>query len=121
MSILIWTRVAAGSFVNVGCTGIVSEHYVVETPVILTVNVTAGTTEHDEMFAAIRSGKPINNGDYMSKSTMVAIMGRMSAYTGKTVTWKQAMESTEDLTPNKYDWTDLEMPEVAMPGITPFA
>jgi len=78
-------------------------------------------TEHDEMFAAIRSGTPINNGDYMSKSTMVAIMGRMSAYTGKTVTWKQAMDSTEDLTPSKYDWTDLEMPEVAMPGITPFA
>src|SRR4051812_34956568 len=42
-------------------------------------------TEHDELFASIRSGKPINNGDYMAKSTLMAIMGRMSAYTGKTI------------------------------------
>src|SRR3954463_3882249 len=38
-------------------------------------------TEHDEMFAAIRAGKTINNGDYMAKSTLLAIMGRMAAYT----------------------------------------
>src|SRR5262249_48756627 len=37
-------------------------------------------TEHDELFASIRAGKPINNGDYMSKSTLLAIMGRMAAY-----------------------------------------
>ena len=34
-------------------------------------------TEHDELFASIRSGKPIHNGDYMTKSTLLAIMGRM--------------------------------------------
>src|ERR1043165_3167222 len=45
-------------------------------------------TEHDEMFAAIRAGKVINNGDRMMKSTMLAIMGRMAAYTGKQVLWE---------------------------------
>src|SRR5262249_32243559 len=35
-------------------------------------------TEHDELFASIRAGKPINNGDYMSKSTLMGIMGRMA-------------------------------------------
>ena len=39
-------------------------------------------TEHDEMFAAIRAGKPINNGEHAASSTLLAIMGRMAAYTG---------------------------------------
>jgi predicted dehydrogenase len=43
-------------------------------------------TEHDELFASIRSGKPINNGDYMARSTLLAIMGRMAAYTGQLIT-----------------------------------
>ncbi|MBI5758083.1 MAG: Gfo/Idh/MocA family oxidoreductase [Planctomycetales bacterium] len=76
--------------------------------------------EHDELFASIRNGKPINNGEYMSKSTMLAIMGRMSAYTGQTITWDQAFNSKEDLTPPKYDWIDLPVPPVAMPGKTLF-
>ena len=38
--------------------------------------------EHDEMFAAIRAGKPINNGEQAANSTLLAIMGRMAAYTG---------------------------------------
>lgn len=76
--------------------------------------------EHDEFFASIRAGKPINNGDYMTKSTLMAIMGRMAAYTGKTISWEQALDSKEDLTPPSYEWGPLETPSVAMPGITPF-
>jgi len=75
-------------------------------------------TEHDELFASIRSGKPINNGDYMAKSTLLAIMGRMATYTGQLVTWEQAMNSQEDLTPPKYEWGPLPMPPVAIPGLT---
>ena len=54
-------------------------------------------TEHDELFASIRKGQPINNGEYMSKSTLLAIMGRMATYTGKQVTWEQAFNSTRPL------------------------
>jgi myo-inositol 2-dehydrogenase/D-chiro-inositol 1-dehydrogenase len=75
-------------------------------------------TEHDELFAAIRSGTPINNGHYMSVSTMVAIMGRMATYSGKKITWDQAINSTEDLTPAAYNWGPLETPLVAIPGQT---
>ena len=50
-------------------------------------------TEHDELFASIRSGQPINNGEYMARSTLLAIMGRMAAYTGQEVTWEMAMNS----------------------------
>jgi predicted dehydrogenase len=77
--------------------------------------------EHNELFASIRAGKPINNGDYMSKSTLLAILGRMATYTGQMIGWEQAMNSKEDLTPPKYDWdVKLPVPPVAVPGMTKF-
>ena len=42
--------------------------------------------EHDEMFAAIRAGKPINNGEAAAQSTLLALMGRTAAYTGQVIT-----------------------------------
>ena len=82
----------------------------------------AQQTEHDELFASIRKGKPINNGDYMSKSTLMAIMGRMATYTGQAVTWEQALQSGEKLAPDRYAW-DAKPPEssVAIPGVTKLA
>jgi predicted dehydrogenase len=77
-------------------------------------------TEHNELFASIRSGKPINNGDYMTKSTLMAIMGRMATYTGQVITWERALNSKEDLTPPKYEMGSLPVPPVAMPGVTKF-
>jgi predicted dehydrogenase len=77
-------------------------------------------TEHDELFASIRKGQPINNGEYMCKSTLMAIMGRMAAYTGREVTWQMALGSKEDLTPARYEWGRIATPAVAMPGVTPF-
>lgn len=77
--------------------------------------------EHDEFFAGIRNGEPINNGEYMSRSTLIAIMGRMSAYTGKTITWEQALNSKENLSPPSYDWISMDVPPVAMPGVTQFS
>ncbi|HYG75433.1 MAG TPA: Gfo/Idh/MocA family oxidoreductase [Planctomycetota bacterium] len=73
--------------------------------------------EHDELFASIRSGKPINNGVYMSYSTLLAIQGRMAAYTGQEISWTQAMNSTQDLTPPHFDWKQpLAQAPVAIPG-----
>jgi predicted dehydrogenase len=77
--------------------------------------------EHDVLFAALRAGDRIDNSDYMCKSTMMAIMARMSAYTGKSITWDMAWNSKEDLSPPAYDWTDMEMRPVAQPGVTPFS
>ena len=78
-------------------------------------------TEHDRLFESIRTSKPINNGDYMSKSTLLAIMGRMAAYTGQQITWEKALNSKEDLTPPRYDWeVRLPNPPIAIPGVTRF-
>lgn len=49
--------------------------------------------EHDRLFAGIRAGKPVNNGDYLVDSTMTTVMGQISCYTGKEVTWEQIWAS----------------------------
>lgn len=77
-------------------------------------------TEHDVLFAAVRKGEPVNNGEYMCKSTMMAIVARMAAYTGKALTWEQAMNSQEDLFPKTLEFGKLEFPQIARPGFTKF-
>lgn len=75
--------------------------------------------EHDELFASIRSGKPINDGERMAHSTLLAIMGRMAAYTGQVVSWEDALNSKENLFPEKLTWdAPISVPPVAMPGVT---
>jgi predicted dehydrogenase len=72
--------------------------------------------EHDELFAGIRRGKPIDNGDYMARSTMMGVLGRMATYSGQMVSWDQALASEERLGPDKYQWGPLPTPAVAVPG-----
>lgn len=75
--------------------------------------------EHIELFASIRAGKPINDGDWMASSTLLGIMGRMAAYTGQEVTWEQAMNSQEKIVPDNLDWKmKLSVAPMAQPGVT---
>jgi predicted dehydrogenase len=74
--------------------------------------------EHDLLFASIRKGQPMNDGKRMATSTLLALMGRMAAYTGQQVTWDQAMNSQEKLFPEHLDWKgSLEVKPLAQPGI----
>jgi predicted dehydrogenase len=75
--------------------------------------------EHADLIASIRSGEPLNEGRRIAESTLTAIMGRMSAYTGKLVTWDFAMKSELDLVPKEWAFTELAMEPVAVPGRTP--
>ncbi len=77
--------------------------------------------EHIALFKSIRTNEPINNGDYMVKSTAMAIMGRMSAYTGKTILWDKAIASTESLAPEKLEFGPIPVPPIAVPGKTKLA
>jgi predicted dehydrogenase len=78
--------------------------------------------EHDALFASIRRGQPINDVEWMTTSTMLAIMGRMAAYTGQQITWEQALNSQESLFPDKLEWNmSLTVPPLARPGLTKFA
>ena len=74
--------------------------------------------EHDELFASIRSSNPINDGEYMSKSSLMGIMGRMATYTGAEVTWDAALHSKEDLSPRHYAFGPNPVPPPATPGVT---
>jgi len=77
--------------------------------------------EHINLIASVRSKTGINEARRVAESTLTAIMGRMSAYTGQEVTWEQALNSKEDLSPEVYDFGPLPMPPVAVPGRTPLA
>lgn len=77
-------------------------------------------TEHDELTASIRAGEPINDGEWMTLSTMLGIMGRMCAYTGRTLTYEQCLNSQESLTPQSWEWGDAEIPPVPWPSKTEF-
>ncbi|MCF6310939.1 MAG: Gfo/Idh/MocA family oxidoreductase [Verrucomicrobiales bacterium] len=73
--------------------------------------------EHNELFASIRSGNFINDGDRMINSTMLGIMARIAAHSGQSVTWEQALNSGEDLGPDEPAWGDSFKPNsVPMPG-----
>ena len=72
--------------------------------------------EHVALLKAVREGKPINNGDYMCKSTLMAIMGREAAYSGQIIKWDGALASDLKLGPDRPDWGPAPEVEVRMPG-----
>ncbi|MBI3845019.1 MAG: Gfo/Idh/MocA family oxidoreductase [Planctomycetes bacterium] len=74
--------------------------------------------EHDALMKSIRDGKPINDGVAMANSTMMAIQARLAAYTGQVVTWDQAMQSQENLTPKTWAWGPVTVAPVPKPGVT---
>ena len=83
-------------------------------------------SEHNEMFTALRAGQPINNAEQAATSTLLAIMGRMAAYTGESITWEKAMNSQDTLTPPTFDWSagpdrPILIPGPPVPGVTKFS
>lgn len=77
--------------------------------------------EHNEMFAAIRAGKPINNGEKAATSTLLALMARTAAYTGEVITPEMILNSKESLGPPNYEFDKLATPPIPVPGTTKFA
>jgi predicted dehydrogenase len=75
--------------------------------------------EHDILFAAIRKNQPVNDGKQMTTSTLVALMGRLAAYTGQQLTWDDVLNSKEKLYPEHLDWNGShEVRRRAVPGVT---
>ncbi|HEY1784654.1 MAG TPA: gfo/Idh/MocA family oxidoreductase, partial [Pirellulales bacterium] len=83
--------------------------------------------EHDVLFESIRSGSPINEGEYGAKSSMTAILGRLATYCGQPVKWEDALRSRIIPEDQKFtfDATPPVLPDangfypVAVPGVTP--
>lgn len=82
--------------------------------------------EHDRLFEAIRNDRPFNEAENGALSTMTAIMGRMATYTGKVISWNDALKSQLSLAPERYDFdaTPPVVPDAAgiypcaVPGVT---
>ncbi|MAH66049.1 MAG: oxidoreductase [Phycisphaerae bacterium] len=75
--------------------------------------------EHMDLQASIRgTGDYLNEGQRIAESTLTAIMGREAAYTGKVITFEDALNSDQDLMPNLTDFTDMPTPPVPIPGQT---
>ncbi|MEX0679694.1 MAG: Gfo/Idh/MocA family oxidoreductase [Pirellulales bacterium] len=82
--------------------------------------------EHDDLFASIRSGSPINEAESGAKSTMTAILGRMCTYSGKEISWDQAINSQISLAPDEFSFTATPkslpdangMYQLPVPGLT---
>jgi predicted dehydrogenase len=74
--------------------------------------------EHTDLIDSIQAGKPLNEARAVAEATLTAIMGRMSAYTGQTVTWEQALNSELNLAPKGYAFGPLPFDEVPVPGRT---
>ena len=76
--------------------------------------------EHADLIAGIKSGRLLNEGRQVAESTLTAIMGRMSAYTGRALNWDWVINASKlDLTPPAYEFGDLPLAPVAIPGETP--
>lgn len=72
--------------------------------------------EHAEFIASIREGHALNEAQQVAESTLTAIMGRETAYSGKMLEWDDALNSKQDLSPAKLELGPMPMPPVAMPG-----
>lgn len=72
--------------------------------------------EHADLINSIRAGKPLNEARQVAESTLTAIMGRESAYSGQSITWDAALNSSRRWGPDKYQFGDSPFPEVAVPG-----
>jgi predicted dehydrogenase len=75
--------------------------------------------EHADLIHAIRTGNQINEAKRIAEVCMAAIMARMSAYTGKKVTWDEAMGSKVSMLPAKLELGPLPVAPVAIPGRQP--
>jgi predicted dehydrogenase len=72
--------------------------------------------EHTDLIGSIRGGRPLNELRQVAESTLTAILGRMSAYSGRTVTWAEALAAEESLMPAALEWGAMPVPPVPMPG-----
>ncbi len=72
---------------------------------------------HIDLISAIRTGVPLNEGEAVAMSTMVAIMGRISAYTGRRITMDEMMASGLQIGPERYELGPVDIPDVVpVPG-----
>lgn len=94
----------------------------VEIPEIKVDSDNGQVQEHVDMIRSVIDGKPLNDAKSVAESTLVAIMGRISAYTGEIVRWSDLVSNEQSpyyqLT-CKPTAADFEIGEVILPEEVP--
>ena len=81
--------------------------------------VAPAVQEYADLIQAIRSGQTLNEGRQVAETTMTAILGRISAYTGQAVKWDWVMKRSKlDLSPSQLGFGPAPERPVAIPGVT---
>ena len=75
--------------------------------------------EHVDLIEAIREGRPVNEIRQLAQSTMMAVLGRESAYTGRALTWDDLLAADMNLMPQPLAFGDIPAVPVPVPGSTP--
>lgn len=73
------------------------------------------TLEHVALINHIRTNTPINAAIDLADSSLTAVMGRESGYTGKTVTWDEISNSPMNLLPEKLELGPMDMSKYIVP------
>ncbi|MBK9389633.1 MAG: Gfo/Idh/MocA family oxidoreductase [Bacteroidetes bacterium] len=85
------------------------------------VSVDPYVQEHIDLVTAIRTGQTFNELENTAISTMVAIMGRISAYTGKETTYDEMMNSDLKIGPTVFEFGPVninkEVPVAGLPYV----
>ncbi len=74
------------------------------------------------LITAIRTNNPVNETQNLAASSLTGIMGRISTYTGREVTWEEMMNSNLEIGPSEFEWGPVEWfdnPEIPVPGTSP--
>ena len=78
-------------------------------------------TEHNELFKAIRDGELINDGDWMTQSVAMGLMGREAGYSGRTITWDEIMNSQKEIVPADPKFGPRPPIVIPQPGVYKFS
>lgn len=74
--------------------------------------------EHQEFYAAIRSGERKDDAEWIGHSTTMAILGRTACYSGKNITWDQMWDADQQLVPDVVDMNgELPIRPMRIPGV----
>jgi myo-inositol 2-dehydrogenase / D-chiro-inositol 1-dehydrogenase len=78
-------------------------------------------TEHNELFKAIRDGELVNDGDWMTQSVAMALLGREAGYSGRTITWEEIMNSQNEIVPADPKFGPRPPIVIPQPGVYKFS
>jgi len=75
--------------------------------------------EHEEFFAAIRSGDRKGDAEWIGHSTVMSILGRTACYSGRRITWDDMWKAEQKLVPENIDMSGpLEIRPMRIPGLS---